>query len=33
MHRNLPEVVSALNGKTAMAMRRALLAGERAPQR
>jgi transposase len=33
MHRKLTEVVSAMTGKTGMEMLRALLAGERAPQR
>jgi transposase len=33
MHLNLTEVVSAMNGKTGMAMLHAILAGERDPQR
>src|SRR3989442_14038745 len=33
MHLKLTEVVSEMNGKTGMEIRRAILAGERAPQR
>ena len=33
MHLKLTEVVSDINGKTGMAILRALLAGERDPQR
>src|SRR4051794_32661590 len=33
LHRKLPAVVSAMNGKTGMEMRHAILAGERDPQR
>ena len=33
MHRKLTEVVRAMTGKTGMAMLRAILAGERDPQR
>ena len=33
MHRKLPQVVSAITGVTGMAILKAIIAGERAPQR